>query len=213
MGRHKAPCNSDLPVGVRHIGGRYYLRPPEKLAQDLGRTSIPLGIDREIAIKRAVEIIEYKGGVSAKKWVRRSVPIDVLKSMMYRCRHNGKRRRVESTMTLADLKILSRRLRGRCELTGIPFDFSKGPAWMRPWAASIDRIDPKRGYHLDNCRLVCFVLNTAMNQWGIDPVIRLAKALLDPRRSRRKTLPIALEFGNFCRCQQKFGASSQDATS
>ncbi len=52
----------------------------------------------------------------------------------------------------------------------------------RAFAPSIDRIDPEKPYTLDNCRLVMVAVNFAMNTWGEDTFLRLAKLAADTRR-------------------------------
>lgn len=53
---------------------------------------------------------------------------------------------------------------GRCEMTGIPFNFhANKPVWNSP---SIDRIVPSKGYVFDNIRIVCFAMNAALGSWG-----------------------------------------------
>lgn len=80
--------------------------------------------------------------------------------------------RTEACMSKEDLRAIIARAGGRCELTGIPFSASKPLGCQRaPFAPSVDRIDSKRGYSADNCRLVCFAVNVALNQWG-DAVTR-----------------------------------------
>lgn len=82
---------------------------------------------------------------------------------------------------------------GRCQLTGIPFIFSRDGLEgkeRRPYAPSIDRIDHKHGYTKGNVRLVCASVNIAMNNWGFDVLLRIARALIgeDPEVGRRKYL-------------------------
>ena len=63
---------------------------------------------------------------------------------------------------------------GKCSVTGI--DFESSP--RSPFAASLDRVVSSKGYEPGNIRIICHVLNVAMNTWGIDPVLMLAKRLL-----------------------------------
>lgn len=64
-----------------------------------------------------------------------------------------------------------------CEVTGIPFEFEKIVGqFRRPFTPSIDRIDRQRGYVLSNVRLVACAANTAMNEWGLDVLLRVARA-------------------------------------
>lgn len=72
---------------------------------------------------------------------------------------------------------LVQRANGRCELTGVPFDFTRHPtACRRPYAASVDRIDSTRGYTAANTRLVLCAVNLAMNQWGESVLQTIAEA-------------------------------------
>lgn len=64
---------------------------------------------------------------------------------------------------------------GRCALTGVEFVFDKPQkGYRRPFAPSIDRIDPRKGYVKSNCRIVCAALNIAINDWGEDVFAALA---------------------------------------
>ena len=66
---------------------------------------------------------------------------------------------------------------GACQISGIPFEKTKEKS---PFAPSLDRMDCSMGYENGNVRLVCHVANVAMNTWGIEPVLRLAKAIIAP---------------------------------
>jgi hypothetical protein len=56
-----------------------------------------------------------------------------------------------------------------CEVTGMPLQ-TEGP--VGPFTASIDRVDPAKGYVYSNIRIVCFTLNAAMSNWGLAPIVR-----------------------------------------
>lgn len=76
----------------------------------------------------------------------------------------------------------------RCPLTDIPFSVSESRAsFARPHAPSLDRIDPKRGYTTDNVRVVVFVVNLMISDWGEDVFFQAASGY---RRTRRKRLSI-----------------------
>lgn len=67
---------------------------------------------------------------------------------------------------------------GKCEITGIPFDFTKLiNQKARPFSPSIDRIDNSKGYELENVRVVCIAVNVAMNQWGESVLYKIAASL------------------------------------
>jgi hypothetical protein len=69
--------------------------------------------------------------------------------------------------------------RGRCEVSGIPFDMRKKPygAMDFPFRASLDRIDNTLGYTCSNVKVVAKIYNTAKWVWNDEDVIQLARAL------------------------------------
>lgn len=94
-------------------------------------------------------------------------------------RKGAERRGLSFDLTRAQFDELVRQAQGCCTVTGIPFVFEKHPtAKRRPFAPSLDRIDNAKGYTIGNVRLVCLLLNLAMNQWGIEPLRRVAECLV-----------------------------------
>lgn len=70
-----------------------------------------------------------------------------------------------------DLERIARRSRGRCELSGIPFDLTIfGNGKRNPFRPSLDRINNRLGYIPKNVRAVCSIANFAMNEWGEEPL-------------------------------------------
>lgn len=68
---------------------------------------------------------------------------------------------------------------GTCELTGLKFDFSL-PTQKRsnPFAPSLDRIDSLKGYTKENTRLVLNSVNMALNEFGLEHLILISKAIV-----------------------------------
>lgn len=67
---------------------------------------------------------------------------------------------------------------GRCALTGLSFNLREvgtGKA-KRPFAPSLDQIEGDKGYTKDNVRLVCQMVNFALNRFGEDAFYEIAKA-------------------------------------
>lgn len=101
------------------------------------------------------------------------------------------------TLSKADVDRVIQRAWGRCEVTGIDFDWHykvEGAHKPHPFMPSVDRIDHQRGYEPDNVRLVCIAANMAMNQWGEDVLTRMAAAMvltgkLDVKRLRGSRIP------------------------
>ena len=66
----------------------------------------------------------------------------------------------------------------RCAISGVAFakrDVSEGK--RDPWAPSIDRIENRQSYSLENVRVVCLAANIAMSDWGFDVLLRLSRGI------------------------------------
>jgi hypothetical protein len=93
---------------------------------------------------------------------------------------------VEFTITRDHVVELATAADFKCVISGIPFDLDwHGDYKRRPWKPSLDRIDPKRGYIPGNVRLVCAVANYAMNDWGLDVLLRLARSVVSLHRGTK----------------------------
>lgn len=99
---------------------------------------------------------------------------------MYRtAKRNAERRSIPFTLSRREFRAMVLRSKGRCMMTGIEFEFEAFEgSCRRPFAPSLDRIDSSQGYSLNNCRLVCVIVNLAMNQWGIEPLMKVAENLI-----------------------------------
>lgn len=70
--------------------------------------------------------------------------------------------------------------RFRCAVSGIALE---DPGTRRnPFGPSLDRIVPKRGYVRRNVRVVCQIVNMAMNVWGEDALHKLVAAMAGRQR-------------------------------
>lgn len=88
-------------------------------------------------------------------------------------------RKLSFTLTREEFRAIVAQADGRCMVTGLPFDMA-GPCGDRrrhPFSPSIDRINSREGYVKGNCRLVCLIVNLAMSEWGIAPLLTVALAL------------------------------------
>jgi hypothetical protein len=85
-------------------------------------------------------------------------------------------------LDIRDMAEMIERASGHCEVSGVPFNLAR-PAggFRRPLAPSIDRIAASIGYDARNCRLVCCAVNIAMNEWGEDVFMMIARATVAKR--------------------------------
>lgn len=99
---------------------------------------------------------------------------------MYRItERNAKRRGIPFALTRQEFKTIVERSEGRCMMTGIEFEFERYEgSCRRPFAPSLDRINAANGYSAENCRLICVIVNLALNQWGTGPLMRVARNLV-----------------------------------
>lgn len=95
-------------------------------------------------------------------------------------RKRAERRGVPFTITQDEFAYRLARTQGKCEVSGVPFDLSRDSnLYRRPFAPSIDRINNANGYTKRNCRVVCVVVNLAMNEWGLDPLVKVALGIAE----------------------------------
>lgn len=99
---------------------------------------------------------------------------------LYRtAKRNAGRRNIPFTLSRRQFRSIVLRADGRCMMTGIQFEFDAFEgSCRRPFAPSLDRIDSSKGYGATNCRLICVIVNLAMNQWGIEPLMMVAENLV-----------------------------------
>jgi hypothetical protein len=84
-----------------------------------------------------------------------------------RVKERAKQRGIAFHLTRDDLVALYARSYGMCQVTGITFNrFRPEGSTKRPWYPSIDRINSRKTYVLENCRFVCVAANIALGEWG-----------------------------------------------
>jgi len=84
-------------------------------------------------------------------------------------------------ITITPNWILKKLQAGICELTGLPFDFSKMEGQHKnPYSPSLDRIDSKnRDYTPENTRVVLTGVNMALNEQTLETMKPIFKALAE----------------------------------
>ncbi len=92
----------------------------------------------------------------------------------------SRRRGIRHALTYEEMAIIAMRSNGKCELSGIEFNWERGEARSAPYCPTLDRVNSSVGYIFDNCRLVCNCVNTAMGEWGEDVLHEIVKAMSSP---------------------------------
>lgn len=58
---------------------------------------------------------------------------------------------------------------GVCPILGLTYEEGVSSGWnSTPLAPSIDRIDPKKGYTVENCRIISYWANVSRSDWPED---------------------------------------------
>jgi len=65
---------------------------------------------------------------------------------------------------------------GLCAISGL--NMYRDRDKHAPFAPSIDRINPKKGYVEGNCQLVCYIVNCAKNQFSMDELLTVSRAIV-----------------------------------
>lgn len=182
MGRPKSEINGHLPPHmVLRVRGRvkhYYYATP-----GTNRTEIPLGRMWDQAIRRYHEI--HRAELTTKS----ALPAGFHRSLFRNVVKNAKARGIEVNITAEDLRQMLQLSGGRCAVSGIEFDMEIYPGQrIRPWIPSVDRIDSKRPYEPENCRLVCASVNVAINQFGEHVLYAIAVGMTRSRGKRKPKL-------------------------
>lgn len=82
------------------------------------------------------------------------------------------------TLTAYDIDRLFVDQRWRCAISGIEFDPPEiGGGRPKPFTPSLDRIRAGGRYEVGNIRLVCGIVNFAMNEWGEAVLRRLVREM------------------------------------
>lgn len=99
---------------------------------------------------------------TAAKWNKEHYDISRLYNILTQCRLRASKKGIEFTLTPQWFRYKALEI-GICEDTGIPFchDRPTTKGKNHPFAPSIDRRDPNRGYTEDNCKVVVWIHNRA----------------------------------------------------
>jgi hypothetical protein len=96
------------------------------------------------------------------------------------------RRDPNSSITLQTLKEIYENQKGICPYTKIQMilPVNSGKSVKNPQAASLDRIDSKLGYAVDNIEFVCLSVNYAKNIWSRDQMMKFYAVIVQLDRTR-----------------------------
>lgn len=113
------------------------------------------------------------------------IPLSCLRTLLASAKKNAKSRGLEFALELADLQALAALSGGKCQMTGMAFEYGVATEMAqsegrrrRLWLPSLDRIESRAGYVPGNVRLVCFAVNAARQEFGDEVLLKIARALV-----------------------------------
>lgn len=147
--------------------------------------------DEEVATRLANEIVAKLDGSEEKKAF--AAPRPLISKLYHAAKYRSKLRGAPCHLTKDELVEIFERSQGKCELTGITFSLEwAGEHTKRPFVPTIDRIDNAKPYSKENCRLVCYAINVAINEWGESVFDAIARGYLI-RKNRTRISEVNLE--------------------
>lgn len=100
-----------------------------------------------------------------------------LSYVMRGVRHRARKNAIECNIDAEFLKTLFKKQEGLCAISGILLTFIKGQGHIQT-NASIDRIDPAKGYVKDNIQLVANQVNTMKSNLSLEQLIAWCAVIL-----------------------------------
>ena len=91
----------------------------------------------------------------------------IITGLYNRSKNSKQTKNMSFNLTKEFLHELFQKQNNKCKITNITFDYTKyNNKKASPFKPSIDRIDSSKGYTQDNVRLVCVIINFALNEFG-----------------------------------------------
>jgi hypothetical protein len=164
VGRRKT-VGTDLPPYVQRKGRggiRYYFNAGQ------GRL-IPMGA--KLSMAEYARLMRSERDKPASE-----AEMAVFSKLCRAARTRAANRRIAFDLTPEFLLGLYRENDRRCAITGIAFDLSlERTTRVRPLGVSVDRIACRGPYTRDNVRLILTALNIAINEFGLDVYLHIAR--------------------------------------
>lgn len=114
--------------------------------------------------------------VRAYKLARRQSIEGRARTLYDAAKARARRNKLEFSLTVSWVE---QQLKTACPLTGWDFDFSSSTSSrVNPRAPSLDRLDYRRGYTIDNTRAICIHANIARNAFTDAQLLCLSEAIV-----------------------------------
>lgn len=89
-----------------------------------------------------------------------------IRELLKRARNSAKKKSLDNTLTLDQIKQIWDNQRGVCQYTGWQLQFPICKLNKTPYTASLDRIDSDKGYVAENIQIISVMANYAKNDFN-----------------------------------------------
>lgn len=115
--------------------------------------------------------INNKENYNEKKYAYYSTIKGRMVELVSRSKRRANNSKIPHTLTSDFIEKMWHDQQGKCAITSIPFVIPQDRTCGKgtPFAPSINRIDCSKGYTPDNVRIVCLIVNYALNEFGEAP--------------------------------------------
>jgi hypothetical protein len=124
---------------------------------------------------------KYKESYLKRNFQNRKTIRGRLYSLLSAAQSRARKNNLDINIDLNFLLSLYEKQNGKCKLTNLEFTFEpKGVETnYNPFNPSIDKIDHSKGYTKDNVRLVCTIVNLALNTFGEENFALMCQAYIN----------------------------------
>lgn len=127
----------------------------------------PLTEEQEVLSKENRKIWE-------RQWKTSYFELNVVKRLLYAAKRRSKVQGLEFNLTESDIVVPT-----HCPYLGIPLVSHRPRGDSRRDIASLDRIDPNKGYTKDNIEVISWLANTMKNNASPELLVAFAKEVLN----------------------------------
>lgn len=139
------------------------------------------GNDPWAAIRTHLRAYRDRRPVGRTRRRAEAVTYEYIYSRWHFAKRRAEAKQMPFSISVNDLYALGDKQRWRCALTRLSFDCSGKQPRSNPYALSIDRINSRDGYTVENVRLVLHSVNCALGPWGEDVLAKICEHFLAQR--------------------------------
>lgn len=128
---------------------------------------------RPIRTKEQVDISKKKSLQRLRKWRMEYTDLNIEKKLLWSARRRAKQKGIDCYITETDIIVPT-----HCPILGMLLVPSQRRGSIRRDIATLDRVDPTKGYTKDNIEVISWLANTMKNNATPEQLITFSKEML-----------------------------------